>query len=1256
MSTESEKIAVIGMACRFPGAKNLEEYWQNLVSGKETISHFSFDEVKVNEPNFVELKKDSNYVRARGVLNDVDKFDASFFGYTPHDASLTDPQHRVWLETVWDGFENAGCNPFAYKGAIGVFAGSFINTYLLNNVLQNKEQFDNYVRLRTTESFQLLTANDAGFMPTKTAYNFNLKGPAINVQTACSTSLVAISQACQSLYTYESDICIAGGVSILTPQKTGYIYQEGAIPSPDGHCRPFDKDGKGTVMSNGVGVVILKRLEDALQDNDHIHAVIDGWGINNDGSNKVSYMAPSVDGQAEAIVMAQSLAGVNPENIAYIEAHGTGTPLGDPIEVAALTKAFNLNTNKKQFCGIGSVKSNIGHTDAAAGIASFIKVCLSAYHKKIPATLNFKSPNPHINFGDSPFYVVDKLIEWNTSQKLIMGVSSFGIGGTNSHILVEEPPKKEEVRLNNENALIIPLSAKTPEALEQRKKDFIYFIQHNQNLPISDIAHTLWKGRNHMKYRSTAIANSINELLNDQALFVDGQAAGKINSIAFIFPGQGAQYVNMGRHFYNNNELFKDLVDKGCNQYFLETNQNLKELIFNSTDEEIADNILNQTQITQPALFIIEYSLAKVLIHNNIIPNYFLGHSIGEFAGACLSGVFDYETGLKIVTKRAQLMQQMPIGKMYAVKCSKKKLNRISNSLFEIAAENAPESCTISFELEKTDAIKTLFELHEIQYIPLNTSHAFHSKAFEPIIEEFSKYISQFQLNAPKIPVISCLTGILLSEEQAKSGEYWAQQLRNTVLFNKGISTIVETENVLFVEIGPNTHLSSILRCRTELSKKVKLIYTLGGPTNKENFILERTISSIWMNSNNFLPPTNFVGGNGGRKIVLPGYPFERKRYWIEKQQGNFRNDFVTKVQEEGLKDTEIPNLNHCEIPITHQIKSIISELSGYPINKLESKISFDDMGLDSLFLAQFARKLEIHFKLKINFRQLDVDYRNIQALSEHILKKVNSPSDQSQKNSPDLTFTASQDNFIHIQPRGTKTTIILVHGEVLNKVLPKFLGEDQPFHGFLHLGSDGEKVPYNDLKVMAKAYLDQLLKQVPEGPYILGGYSIGGVLAFEMAIMLKEMGYEIPKLILLDCKNPAIKESFDWEQGIYKTMRNRIIKPIYYYLIKLTMVSTISKLCFMLNIPIPVKRRRNYIFSIYFYMLKKYNYTQSTFEGEVILFKASENDSSLNHLGWDKLIPNLKLITVQGNHASFLHEMEENKLIKDKLKDFLNA
>lgn len=882
MNPNSEKIAVVGMACRFPGANDLDEFWKNLIEAKETIKYFTDEELSGFEVNYQELKNNPKFVKARGVLDNVDKFDEEFFGMTPKEASETDPQHRVWLETAWEAMENAGCDTFKYPGSIGVFAGGFLNTYLLNNILRDPVKYENFIRLRTKESYDVMVGNDVAFIPTKTAYHFNLRGPAINVQTACSTSLVAISQACQSLFSFESDMCIAGGICIITPQESGYIHEEGAIPSSDGHCRPFDIKGEGTVFSNGVGVVVLKRLDDALKDRDRIYSVVRGWALNNDGKNKVSYFAPSVEGQSEAIAMAQSFAGVHPEEIGYIETHGTATHLGDPIEITSLKKAFAKGTQKKQFCGIGSVKSNIGHTDAAAGVASFIKTSLAAYNRVIPPSINFTQPNKYIKFEKTPFYVLDKIKKWEEGKPLIMGISSFGIGGTNAHVIVEEPPRIEKTTPGNQEfPELVVLSARNEEALKKRKQELIDFLEKNPETNIRDISYTLSKGRNHMPYRSFSIASELSDI-NRQDSFKDGKADEMISKIAFMFPGHGSQYSSMGRDLYNTNQVFRQTVDRCFEITKSETGEDFSKLLFANETGESGDSKLSEIEFAQALLFIVEYGLVKVLESLDIHPDYLIGYSTGEFVAASVAGVFDLQSALKIVIRRGQLMQKMNTGKMLAVRAGIEDLQKLATNDFEIAAENSDKLCTISCKTENYPEIIKLLEEQKIPYTELNVSHAFHSASFDPILDEFSTYVDNFKREDPEIPVVSCLTGEYINSGEAFSGSYWAEQLREMVHFRKSINLINEHNNVVFLEVGPNTHLSSMIRENQDIDDKRVLIPTLGKPDNRsENYRIMDAAGNLF--NIGFDPViSSWDENNQPSKITLPTYPFKRNRHWID--------------------------------------------------------------------------------------------------------------------------------------------------------------------------------------------------------------------------------------------------------------------------------------------------------------------------------------------------------------------------------------
>jgi phthiocerol/phenolphthiocerol synthesis type-I polyketide synthase E len=1243
MDPDQNKIAVIGMACRFPGANNLKEFWSNLIEGRDTIKHFTDEELAKHEYDFENLKNNPDYVKARGVLSDIDKFDAGFFGMTPREAAGTDPQHRIWLETAWEALENAGCDPFTFPGAIGVFAGGYLNTYLLNNILRDKTKLENYIRLRTTESFQILTGNDIAFIPTKTAYKFNLRGPAVNVQTACSTSLVSISLACQSLFSFESDICIAGGVCVVVPQESGYLYQEGAIPSPDGKCRPFDENGKGTVFSNGVGVVVLKRTVDAIRDKDRIYACVRGWALNNDGNNKVSYMAPSVDGQAEAIMMAQSFAEVSPRQIGYVEAHGTATKLGDPIELSALSKAFRGKTSEKQYCGIGSVKSNIGHTDAAAGVASFIKCSLAAYYKIIPPSINYNRPNSYFDFENSPFFVQDKLRHWDSQKPLIMGISSFGIGGTNAHVIIEEPPANE-IRNYTESEWteLLILSARSESALNQRKQDLLDFVSKNQDENLKNIAFTLQYGRSHMQYRTFCALKNVDNLKSIEDFSPAVKTDEHLKRTAFMFSGQGAQYAGMGQELYIQNKRFRNIMDECFGIFNTETGFDLKEILFDYSED--ATKRLTDTSIAQPALFIVEYALAKLYEDLGIRPDYLIGHSIGEYVAACISGVFDLETALKIVIRRGQLMQSMPSGKMMAVRCSIDTLRNISNPGFEIAAENSDNQCTISFNGSSSDSVKSTLEANGIRYIPLNTSHAFHSSAFDPVLNAFSDYVNSFRMNPPEIPMISCLTGDFITPKQAASGDYWSSQMRHTVRFKKGISTVAK-DDVLFLEIGPDTHLTGLAKQNHAIVNKNSVVSSLGrqDEMNESQKIIS-SLGSIWAAGINVDFRVLHVNDNSF-KVDLPSYPFQKQRYWIDYEPS--QEQPIDKSVPVQAKVTE--NSLLLQGRTIDSLKDLLCEISGHSAENIREDLSFGKMGFDSLFLTQYAKAIERKFKVKIEFIQLIYEVSTLKALSEFVDANLNILK----RNEPEMNYKTNGllHNFVKFQPEGTAGPLIILHGQNADKFIPDYLGKDHPYYGFLHPGSDGEAIKFKSVEEMAGAYLEQLLMHKPSGPYYLGGFSFGGVLAFEMAVQLTRQGHEVPFVILFD--SFACEEPFRWHKNLYKIIKSNILVPPAMKAIGLIKRS-VCEGYLMLKKPTPIFLRSFYIINKYARLIKTYK--PGKYEGRVILFRAIQNASFLKYLGWDDHAKDIKVIPLNAGHLTILKNADSIERIQTEIKSLLDS
>jgi acyl transferase domain-containing protein len=673
-TNQIEGIAIIGMAGRFPGANNIAEYWRNLRDGVESITFFSDEELRKAGVEASRLNS-PNFVKAKGAIENGDMFDAAFFGFTPREAEIMDPQQRLFMECVWTALEDAGYDPETYKGAIGLYGGEGMNSYLLLNLMSNRDLLDSVGLLQAS------VQNRGDHLTTHVAYKLNLKGPSVTVQTACSTSLVAVHTACQSLLNFECDLALAGGVTITVPLKNGYTYLDGGIYSPDGHCRAFDERAQGTVQGDGVAVVALKRLSDAVNDGDTIHAVIRGSAVNNDGSLKVGYTAPGVNGQAEVIAEAHAMSGVNPETIGYVETHGTGTALGDPVEVDALTQAFRQGTGAKRFCAIGSVKTNIGHLDAAAGVSGLIKTVLALKHRQIPPSLNFEKENPRIDFANSPFYVNAVLSEWKNDEgePRRAGVSSFGIGGTNAHLVVEEAP--EPVASESKRGWhLLPLAARTSSALDAATLQLHAYLKENPELNPADVAHTLQVGRRKLNHRRVVVCRDLEdavralETLDARRVFTSLQEP-RNRPVVFLFPGQGAQYVRMGMELYAAEPTFREHIDSCSEILKPHLGFDLRDVLYpNDVALEQAKEKLNQTFVTQPALFVTEYALAKQWTHWGVRPEAMIGHSIGEYVAACLAGVFSLEDALRLVAARGRLIQSVASGSMLVVSLPEQKV------------------------------------------------------------------------------------------------------------------------------------------------------------------------------------------------------------------------------------------------------------------------------------------------------------------------------------------------------------------------------------------------------------------------------------------------------------------------------------------------------------------------------------------------------------------------------------------------------
>lgn len=895
------EIAIIGMACRFPGAASPEEFWKNLSNAVESIHYLTEKELTdlgVKESFF----KKKNYVNTSSGLKDKDCFDNHFFDYTPVEAKLLNPEHRIFHECVWAALEDAGYDPIHTKDPIGIFAGAGqdLNWRIYATIENNNNDVDDFLLNRI---------NNKDYLASLISYKLDLKGPVFSIQTACSTSLVAIHEACRSLLLGEAKMMLAGGTRLFTNQQTGYLYEEGSVLSKDGRCSAFDDDSSGTFFSEGAGVVVLKRLKDALADNDHIYAIIKGSAINNDGKRKVGYTAPSVEGQIECIRMAQKFAKVQPETIGYVEAHGTGTVLGDPIEVEALNIAFNRNKNK--YCALGSVKTNIGHLDAAAGVAGLIKVALSLKYKKIPASLNFNKPSSKIDFEGGPFYVNTQLKDWerNGDIPLRAAVNSLGIGGTNAHIILEEAPEQNSYEEEGIYKLLTT-SAKTSDSLTRYWDSLKNVLQQQRSINLADMAYTLQTARTAFEYRKAIIFSDKDELLGKlDAEHENAQINrndGRDKPIVFMFPGAGSQYVNMGKDLYEKETKFKEEIEKGFRALEEIIGADYLHILYPESDLDLR---INDMLYTQPIIFLFEYSLAQLLMSYGVSPTCMIGHSIGEYVAACLSGVFSFEDALKLVVKRGQLMYGMQPGAMVSVALSEREAFKFVSDKISIAAINSVDQVVFSGDALSMDELIGTLERLDIQFVKLFASHAGHSPMIEDIIDEYRSELQQISRNAPEIPFVSNLTGNFITDQEAISIEYWLQHMRKTVRFSQGIQTVLNIhDRNVFVEVGAGHSLVSLLKqhkTSVEQPLYVNLIRSIKEKENDLKYFIGN-IGSLWENGV-AIDWKGLYKNEKRHKISLPTYSFEKSKFPTEvnpiEKLKTTDPVLLSEVDNNGLKD-----------------------------------------------------------------------------------------------------------------------------------------------------------------------------------------------------------------------------------------------------------------------------------------------------------------------------------------------------------------
>jgi phthiocerol/phenolphthiocerol synthesis type-I polyketide synthase E len=934
-------VAVVGLAGRFPGAANVGELWENLRQGVESVSFFDDAELLRAQTPREDLTT-PGFVPARGVLAGADLFDAPLFGFSPREARLMDPQQRLFLECAWEALGDAACDPERFPGVIGVYAGVSQSSYFLCNLLSRPEL------LRSVSPLEIRLGNDKDFLATVTSYRLNLKGPSVTVATACSSSLVAVHLACQALLNRETDLALAGGASVTFPQIQGYLHQEGGILSVDGHCRAFDAAASGSVGGDGVGIVVLKRLADALADRDHVRALIKGSAIGNDGADKIGFTAPSVEGQAAVIVQAQSAAGIAADTVSYVEAHGSGTPLGDPVELRALTRAFRASATdpeRRGYCAVGSVKTNVGHLDAAAGIAGLIKTVLALQHRLIPPSLHFTRPNPAIPFADTPFYVAAAAQPWESAgPPRRAGVNSFGIGGTNAHVVLEEAPAAAASGPSRPWQLLV-LSAAGAAAADQAAGDLAAHLAAHPEMSLADVAHSGRIGRKALRHRRALVCRDREDALQalrarDGSRLLAGDDAVPGRPVAFLLPGVGDHYLGMARGLYETEEVFRRAVDGAAEILAPLLGADLRPALFGSGLGTLwpaplgaapppalpaaggrtagpeppaagpggpdlrrmlraaagdgglgagggGASGLDRTELLQPTVFVVDYALARLWESWGVRPRALLGYSLGEYVAACLAGVLSLDDALRVVAWRARRIAELPAGAMLAVALAEPAVRELigSGGELSLAAVNAPEQVVVSGPVEAVAALAGRLEEHGMACRQLATTHAFHSAMLAPLAAPFARFLSEIELRPPRVPYVTNVTGTWVTDSQATDPEHWARHLVQPVRFAAGLATLWQEPARCLLEVGPGHGLTTLARQLGPGGAAVALptLRPVYDPRPDGAFLLD-TVAKLWL-AGVEIDWTGFAAGERRNRVSLPAYPFERQRYWIEPRQ-----------------------------------------------------------------------------------------------------------------------------------------------------------------------------------------------------------------------------------------------------------------------------------------------------------------------------------------------------------------------------------
>lgn len=953
----SNCIAVVGLSVRVPGASDAEAFWTNLAEGRETIHRFTDDELLAAGVSPEQLAEPS-YVKARGVLDGYDLFDAQLFDIPPREADLMDPQHRILLEACQDALDDSGYGTGTAAHRTDVYAGCGFNGYLQHVIGPRSQALD------PLDEYKLSIGNEASFPATRVAYKLDLRGAAVNLDTACSTGLVAVHMACQSLLVGQCDMAVAGAVTVLVPHHTGYRHHKGGILSADGACRPFDAAGSGFVEGSGCGVVVLRRLEDALRDGDPVRAVLLGSAINNDGSAKIGFSAPSVGAQGEVIAEALSIAGVEADDLDYVEAHGTATTLGDPVEAAALLAAVSTRTSERPL-RIGSVKSNLGHLGAAAGIVGLIKVVLSLEHDAIPPSLHFETPNPEVDFGAGLQVNVDRTQWPRLGGPRVAGVTSLGMGGTNAHVVVGDAPAGAVSDGEPARSAVVPqlllVSGATPPALESVQSQLADHLATTDN-DLADVAHTLANGRRHRRHRAFAVGSGHNELsvrLRSAPAVELPQAS---PSVAFLFPGQGAQRPAMGSALYRSSPVFREAFDCCTSVAARELGVDVRSEI----DRSGPDNRLDETWLTQPAMFAVSYSLAVTLESAGIRADLMVGHSIGELVSAVLSGVMSVEDGMRVICTRGRLMQDQPSGRMVVVHAAAADVAADLPAAVSVAVDTGPRQCVVSGPERDVAVVESRWAHAGVRCVSVRTTRAFHSAMMDPCLEPLTAAFAAADLSEPGRPFVSTATGELARPDQVVEPDFWAAQARQPVRLTEALATAVLSGATILLEVGPGRSLSSAAAL-LDLPAGVSTIPVLSGDGDEMEQVLV-ALGRLWQHGVE-VEPDVVTGAAPRRRVRLPGYPFQRRRHWWTDSAGGSAPSAQRAAGGVGqaVPETAAPDAEHVSVAVL----DVLSDVSGLAPAEIDMDRSLLAQGFDSVLLLHVSHRLSRRFGTEVGLARL---------------------------------------------------------------------------------------------------------------------------------------------------------------------------------------------------------------------------------------------------------------------------------------------